>query len=102
MNRTMYCLLLFVLSVLAATLSASFVHPGLLHTQADFDRMAQKVAANASPWIDSWNVLINNRHASLGYGPRPVSYVNRGSNCKPNNVALLFNDVAAAYKLAER
>jgi hypothetical protein len=41
----------------SATSPAKFVHPGLLHTEADFDRMRQKVAANASPWIDGWNVF---------------------------------------------
>src|SRR5450432_888987 len=43
--------------------SSAFVHPGLLHTQADFDRMSQKVLASASPWIDSWKLLIANSHA---------------------------------------
>src|SRR6478735_3769711 len=38
------------------TTSGAFVHPGLLHTQGDFDRMALKVSTQASPWIDGWNV----------------------------------------------
>jgi len=83
--------------------SATFVHPGLLHTQADFDRMAAKVTAKASPWIDSWNILIANSHASLGYTPRPQAVVYRNDPLNgTDNSALLFNDVAAAYACALR
>ena len=38
-------------SLLAGT--SGFVHPGLLHTQADFDRMAAKYTT--APWSGSWN-----------------------------------------------
>ena len=83
--------------------AGSFVHPGLLHTQADFDRMAQKVAAQASPWIDSWNILIANGEASLSYTPNPQAVVSRGDDgTDPDNSAILFNDVAAAYQCALR
>jgi hypothetical protein len=84
-------------------LVSGFIHPGLLHTQADFDRMVAKVAANASPWIDSWNILIANSHASLGYTPRPQAVVYRNDPLNgTDNSALLFNDVAAAYACALR
>jgi len=53
-----------------------FVHPGLLHTQADFDRMAAKYTT--SPWSGSWNLLINNSHASLSYTPNPQTAIYRG------------------------
>jgi hypothetical protein len=87
----------------ASSASAAFIHPGLLHTQADFDRMAAKVAAKASPWIDSWNILITNSHASLGYTPRAQAVVYRNDPANgADNSALLFNDVAAAYASALR
>ena len=48
-----------------------FVHPGGLHSQADIDRMKTKVAASASPWIDGWNVLIQDSKAQTNYKPAP-------------------------------
>ncbi|CAN7507926.1 LamG-like jellyroll fold domain-containing protein [Duganella sp. LjRoot269] len=78
-----------------------FVHPGLLHTDADFTRMAAKYTTG--PWNASWNLLINNSHASLGYTPRPVPVVYRGSDgVHSENYTLLYNDVAAAYACALR
>src|SRR5713226_6934468 len=77
-----------------------FVHPGGLHTQADLDRMAAQVAAGAPPWVDSWNVLVANPHASLGWRPRPVATVIRGGTGE--NYSLLYNDTAAAYACALR
>lgn len=81
--------------------SGDFAHPGLLHTQADFDRMAQKVAAQASPWYDSWNLLIANSHASLSWSPRPQQEIVRGGS-GPQNYPVLYNDIAAAYACALR
>jgi hypothetical protein len=87
--------------MLATTTSGTFVHPGLLHTQADFDRMSQKYTT--SPWSGSWNLLINNSHCSLSWNPRPVSIVYRGyDGVHPENYSQLFNDIAAAYACALR
>lgn len=85
----------------AVTTSGTFAHPGLLHTQADFDRMALEVSAQASPWIDGWNVLIANSHASLSWTPRPQVEVDRGGT-GTQNYPVLYNDVAAAYACALR
>ena len=83
--------------------TSAFVHPGLLHTQADFDRISQKVTANASPWIDSWNLLIANSHANLAWNPNPQAVISRGNDgVHPDNSATFFNDVAAAYACALR
>ncbi|MGU4701492.1 alginate lyase family protein [Burkholderia cepacia] len=83
------------------TTSGAFVHPGLLHTQPDFDRMAQQVAAQRSPCFDSWKLLIANSHSSLGWTPRPQTIVYRGGSY-PQNYPILYNDIAAAYACALR
>ena len=80
-----------------------FKHPGLLHTEADFDRMRAKVAAGAQPWLDGWNALLNTGRSHLGSNnyPRPVATVIR-NNLSDNNVSKLYIDVARAYQLAVR
>ncbi|WP_338781526.1 hypothetical protein [Streptomyces sp. DG1A-41] len=55
-----------------------FAHPALLHTQADFDRMAEKVKAGAQPWTDGWKRLLSSRDSATDYQPRPVATVIRG------------------------
>jgi hypothetical protein len=83
--------------------AASFVHPGLLHTQADFDRMAAKVAANASPWIDDLKVLVANRYASATGLPDPQLALYRGNDgTHDENYMILARDIAAAYACALR
>ncbi|WP_175948813.1 LamG-like jellyroll fold domain-containing protein [Burkholderia pyrrocinia] len=84
-----------------ATTTGAFIHPGLLHTQADFDRIALKVATRQQPWLSAWSVLIANHHASLSWTPRPQAEVDRGGT-GPQNYTLLYNDIAAAYACALR
>jgi hypothetical protein len=80
-----------------------FVHPGLLHASADFDRMRAKVAAGAQPWKAGWDRLVANPHAALTWTPRPAAVVYRGANgTNPENYGQLYNDAAAAYALALR
>lgn len=86
--------------------SKTFIHPGLLHTEADFARIKTKVEAGTEPWISGWNKLIHNSHSSLSYTPNPVAKLIRGGNSaeepEPDNYSRAMNDVAAAYQLAIR
>ena len=34
-----------------------FVHPGILHTAADLERMRKQVAASAQPYLDGFKTL---------------------------------------------
>ncbi|SHN38600.1 Alginate lyase [Rhizobacter sp. OV335] len=80
--------------------SRVFVHPGLLHTEADFTRMREKVALGAQPWTDGWNALIANGRSQLGAAPRPLAQVVRGGD--GSNFAQMYIDIARAYQLALR
>ena len=85
----------------ALPVSASAVkHPGMLHTQADFDRMRAQVNAGAQPWIAGWNKLIANKHSSATYKPNPQATIVRGGTGE--NYGILYNDIAAAYQNALR
>jgi regulation of enolase protein 1 (concanavalin A-like superfamily) len=80
---------------MASTARAQFVHPGGLHTQADLDRMKTQVAAGAHPWIDDWNLLIQDPLAQNTYVASPIP--NMG-----NNRQLADQDAHAAYLQALR
>lgn len=87
----------------AQAASNAFIHPGALHSEADFARMKARTAEKAQPWTDDWDVLTSNPHASLNWTPRPVVMLYRGADgTHPENYSTLFNDAAAAYALALR
>jgi hypothetical protein len=85
---------------LMAATAAALTHPGLLHTQADFDRMAAKVKANAQPWTAGWNRLAANSHSQSTWKANPQATVIRGGTGQ--NYGVLYNDIAAAYQNALR
>ena len=95
------CALALVITHSSGQNITSFVHPGMLHTQADLNRMAQKVAAQAYPWINTFNNIKNDGHTASSYGNHAVTYVNRGNGCTyGRNSYNLVNDIAATYGLA--
>lgn len=77
--------------------STSFVHPGVLSTEADFTRMATKVAANAEPWLSGWNKLRSNGWTHLGMQPGPVDTIVRGDT---NNSYIMWAQIAQTTNLA--
>lgn len=80
--------------------STAFVHPGLPHTDADFARMREMVAAGTEPWASGWAALIANGRAQLGAAPRPLETVIRGGTGE--NFAQMYIDIARTYQLALR
>lgn len=77
-----------------------FVHPGLLHSEADFIRMREKVAQGVEPWKSGWEKLLSSPLKLEHWKPRPVEVVRRGG--EGDNVARLYRDVHAAYQAALR
>ncbi|MES2925104.1 MAG: LamG-like jellyroll fold domain-containing protein [Verrucomicrobiota bacterium] len=93
-------LLLAGLMILAFAPRASaqtFVHPGLLHTEADFNRMKAKVDLGAQPWLSGWQALTSHGYSQLGAAPRPLATVIR-----PGNVAQMYIDIYRTYQCALR
>lgn len=86
--------------VALAPQASAAAHPGMLHTEADFSRMRDKVLAGEQPWKGSWDLLVASRNSQTDWGPRAVSVINRGTS--PDNCSLLYNDAAAAYQNALR
>ena len=78
-----------------------FVHPGTLHTQADFDRMTAKVAANAQPWKTSYDALLASPFAQTWWPAYDIDYINRGG-AAANNYTRSQQDAQAIYQLALR
>ncbi|MGL1956885.1 MAG: AbfB domain-containing protein [Colwellia sp.] len=75
-----------------------FTHPGILHTQADFDRISAMVTAQTQPYYDGYTQLINSPISNANWTPRPLETVIRGGN--GNNVAQMYIDISRAYQNA--
>ncbi|GAA1941887.1 alginate lyase family protein [Kitasatospora viridis] len=84
-----------------AAAAPAFAHPGLLHAQADLDRIAAKVKAGAQPYLAGWQRLTANGHAQSTWKANPQATVHRGG-AAPQNFPTLYNDVHAAYQNALR
>src|SRR5258708_2593055 len=75
--------------------ASSFVHPGLLHSAADLDRMKQRVAAGEEPWAGAWKSFLESRLVSKTYVPHAVEIVGRGVGS--TGQIDIAPDAAAAY-----
>ncbi|MDR1737780.1 MAG: alginate lyase family protein [Candidatus Symbiothrix sp.] len=95
-------LLIFGFQLSIQNLTAqNFIHPGGLHTQADFDRIKAQLAAGDPTTTAAWNRLCANSYSQSTYTPSPTVEIIRGSGY-PENYANAFRDVAAAYQNALR
>ena len=84
----------------AAAPSTVFVHPGLLHTKADFDRMKERLAAGAQPWQGGFEKLRSHPQSKLDWRVRgPFADVVRGPG-ESRHIAELEADANAAYQNA--
>lgn len=78
-----------------------FIHPGGLHTQADFDRV-KKLLAEGDPTITAaWNVLLANEYSGSGIATWPVETIVRGGSSGQNYMNIC-RGAAMAYQNALR
>ena len=62
----------------AANAPASFIHPGLLHTNGDLQRIQARLAEKAEPWVAGFEKLRADPHSTSDWTMRgPHSDVNR-------------------------
>ena len=100
-TRTLLTAVFVSLLIQGVALAQTFVHPGALNTQADFDRIKAKVAAGESPWYDSYVALCNDNLTSLTAGWSPHWAIFRGG-AEPNNYAQSQGQAIRIYLLALR
>jgi hypothetical protein len=74
-----------------------FVHPGLLFTQPDLDRMRSRVAARSEPYLSGFARLQAESRASVDHAPRPFAVVTRVSGGSGEGNTELRDDAAAAF-----
>ncbi len=82
--------------------SGNFVHPGLLHTTADLQRMKSMVATERQPWYAALQSFAADLHSSLSYSIQgPDAIVTRDAHGKTNvATSHLTHDSTAALQLA--
>ena len=72
-----------------------FVHPGGVHTIDDLERIKEKVLAKESPWIDGWNLMIQDSKAQYTYKAAPAESVSgpsgRRQRAARDGVAAYYN-----------
>lgn len=88
---TSFRTLLLSLCLLAPAFARDFIHPGGLHTQADFDRMKAKVAAKEHPWIDGWEGLLRDRKSASDYKAAPHPHMGSRQRAQDDATAAYLN-----------
>lgn len=76
-----------------------FVHPGVLNTEEDLSRIAEKVRLGEEPYLSGYNALLSNGYAQIG-GNRATEKVVRGGDGQ--NFPVLYQDAHRAYLCAIR
>lgn len=103
MNKKSVLSLLFVCMSLSG-MAQGFIHPGILHTQADFDRVKEKLATGQEPWTAAYNKLMTSKHVDLNWKPNPTVKIIRGGwnvwEPEGDNYGAAMNDAATAYQCA--
>lgn len=75
-----------------------FVHPGILHSQAQINFVREKIQAGEQPWIRGWEAMKRHKFARLSWKPDAHAHIVRGPYNNPQRGANEFiADSDAAY-----
>jgi hypothetical protein len=78
--------------------SMTFIHPGMMHSADDLQRIKKNVQDGVEPWASAWKEFQQNRFLANDFQPRPLETVGRGvGSTGMNNIA---GDCTAAYNNA--
>ena len=64
-----------------------FIHPGMLHNQAELDFVKEKVRAKEQPWLDAWEELLKTDISKMDFKPEAREIIVRGPYEKPSEGA---------------
>ncbi len=73
-SKTLFLYRILLISIAwcaSMAVQAQFTHPGGVHSLDDLNRMREKVLAKESPWIDGWNLMIQDNKAQSTYTASP-------------------------------
>ena len=85
-------------SALPKLRGADFIHPGLLHNQAELYFVKEKVQAKEEPWFSGWKKLLDADVSKMDWQPSAIADVLRGGYNRPDiGASDLERDAAAAY-----
>jgi regulation of enolase protein 1 (concanavalin A-like superfamily)/fibronectin type 3 domain-containing protein len=79
---------------------AAFVHPGLLHSRDDLERMRAAVARQEAPIYEGFRAMAAHPRSSLNYSIRNTGQISSWGRGPSNFMGEAVNDTAAAYQNA--
>ena len=81
-----------------AELLSPFIHPGVLHNQAEINFVRAKIKTAEEPWKTAWQRLKKHPFAQLDWNPNSRPHVQRGPYNNPNiGGDDMMKDATAAY-----
>jgi len=90
------------LATYTAPAPGTFVHPGLLNTAADFERMRTNVALGVEPWASAYTALTGSwmGQQNGGWASHAQATITRSGDL--NDTSRLYQDIAVCYGSALR
>ncbi len=88
MNKILFTLL-FAFGIFTSAMSQTdrgFIHPGGLHTQADFDRVRSQIASGNAKVTEAYNKLLSAGYSQAGVTSAPVETIVRGGGVGENYI----------------